>query len=61
MFRLILALGLNGFLATPSAFVATAAHAKAASPIAAYDIDKDGTLDLDSIWRWPSDCSKRPI
>jgi len=49
MFRLILVVALNGFLATPSAFVAMAAHAKAASPIAAYDIDKNGTLDLDEV------------
>jgi Ca2+-binding EF-hand superfamily protein len=46
LFRLILAVSLNGLLAAPFFFVTVTAQAKDASPIAAYDVDKDGTLDL---------------
>jgi Ca2+-binding EF-hand superfamily protein len=44
--RLIVAVALNGSLAAPLAFVAMNVEAYAASPIATYDTDKDGTLDI---------------
>jgi Ca2+-binding EF-hand superfamily protein len=44
--HLMVAVALNASLAAPLAFVAMTADANAASPIATYDTDKDGTLDI---------------
>jgi hypothetical protein len=47
--NLALAIALTGGSAAPLAYMAMLTNASAASPMATYDTDKDGTLDLNEV------------